>query len=478
MFHPVFLWSDILLWALVAGCVALGYYCRGQDYLRRAWRRVAESAVAMASVTVLAAFVVVGMLDSLHYQPRLPAQEGRDGIQYAPEVLSALDAVLAPMRLNKEKTYSAPLATHAFAKETMERDGAQLRDYPRLHFGGAHLEDLSRHGADLGTRGVVGALQGLVAWCVLVGLVGLAGGGGPAGAWRALWRPEQRSGERPVAWRAALLTALALCLIAGVAAGWAGGYHVFGTDKVGQDVLYLSLKSVRTALLIGTLTTLVTLPLAIALGLVAGFRGGWWDDAIQYIYTVLNSIPGVLLIAAMVLMMQVIIDTHPEWFETAAERADARLLALCFILGLTSWTGLCRLLRAETLKLRELDYVQAARAFGVSDARIMARHVLPNLMHIVLIALVMDFSGLVLSEAVLSYIGIGVDTSMNSFGTMINAARLELSREPVVWWSLAAAFVLMLALVLAANLFADAVRDAFDPRFQWRARRLSKRVAA
>jgi peptide/nickel transport system permease protein len=140
------------------------------------------------------------------------------------------------------------------------------------------------------------------------------------------------------------------------------------------------------------------------------------------------------------------------------------LLALCFILGVTSWTGLARLLRGETLKLRELEYVQAARAFGVGTAAILRRHILPNVMHIVLIALVMDFSGLVLAEAVLSYVGIGVDPTTISFGTMINMARAELAREPMVWWSLAAAFVFMFVLVLAANLFADVVRDAFDPR--------------
>ncbi len=242
------------------------------------------------------------------------------------------------------------------------------------------------------------------------------------------------------------------------------GQHWLGTDKVGQDVLYQVIKSVRTALIIGLVTTLVTLPLAVVLGIVAGYFRGWVDDVIQYIYTVLNSIPSVLLIAASVLMMQVVIDTHPQWFTTAAERADVRLLALCFILGMTSWTGLCRLLRGETLKLRELEYIQAARAAGVGHARILQRHVLPNVMHIVVIALVMDFSSLVLAEAVLSYVGIGVDPSMTSFGTMINSARLELGREPVVWWSLAAAFVVMLLMVLAANLLADAVRDAFDPR--------------
>ena len=135
---------------------------------------------------------------------------------------------------------------------------------------------------------------------------------------------------------------------------------------------------------------------------------------------------------------------------------------------MTTWTGLCRLLRAETLKIREMEYIQAAQAFGVSHLRILARHVVPNVMHLVLIAVVLDFSGLVLAEAVLAYIGVGVDPSMNSFGGMINSARLEMAREPMVWWLLAAAFTFMLLIVLSANLLADAVRDAFDPRVRGR----------
>jgi len=148
----------------------------------------------------------------------------------------------------------------------------------------------------------------------------------------------------------------------------------------------------------------------------------------------------------------------------AALRADVRLLVLCAILGLTSWTGLARLLRGESLKLSQLEYIQAAHAFGVRDSRVLTRHILPNVAHIVIIATVMDFSGFVLYEAVLSYVGVGVDPATTSFGTMINAARLEMGREPIVWWSLAAAFTFMFALVLAANLFADAARDGFDPR--------------
>jgi ABC-type spermidine/putrescine transport system permease subunit II len=205
--------------------------------------------------------------------------------------------------------------------------------------------------------------------------------GGASGATRAIF-----------AWNAVLAAIGSLLLLGLPLALLAADYHVFGTDKVGQDVLYQVLKSVRTALVIGLVTTLVMLPLSMLLGVLAGYFRGWVDDLIQYLYTTLSSIPGVLLIAAAVLMMQVLIDTHPQWFATAAERADLRLLALCFILGVTSWTGLCRLLRGETLKLRELEYIQAAQAFGVSDLRIIARHILPNLMHIVIIALVMDFS--------------------------------------------------------------------------------------
>jgi len=175
-------------------------------------------------------------------------------------------------------------------------------------------------------------------------------------------------------------------------------------------------------------------------------------------------VPNVLLIAACVLMVQVFIDKHPEMFQTGAERSDLRLFLLCVILGVTGWASLCRLLRAETMKLRELEYVQAATAFGVGDWRIMLKHIMPNVMHLVLITTVLEFSGLILYEAVLSYVGVGVDPSMNSFGGMINLARTEMSRDPIVWWSFAAAFTFMVTLVLAANLFSDGVRDAFDPR--------------
>ncbi len=468
-FLPVLLWSDVLIWLLVLAALALGFLSSRNPLLRAAWQRVGRSRPGMAAATVLLFFLIAGLLDSIHYRPQLPGREAGQPPAYAVEVLSLLDAAASPLRTRSEKTYSEPLATRAYAKEAIElreADGSvrQMRDFPRLTFGGAHLQgDEARHDADIVNRALRAEALACALWAAFAAacacLLARRRGCPVHEMARALLR-----GETDFAWTSVLSTLAVLLLLLLPIAALCVDYHVFGTDKVGQDVLYQVLKSVRTALVIGLVTTLVTLPLAILLGIFAGYFRGRVDDLIQYLYTTLSSIPGVLLIAAAVLMMQVIIDTHPQWFATAAERADLRLLALCFILGLTSWTSLCRLLRGETLKLRELEYIQAAHAFGVSDLRIIIRHILPNLMHIVIIALVMDFSSLVLAEAVLSYVGIGVDPIMFSFGNMINNARMEMAREPMVWWSLAAAFVFMFALVLAANLLADAVRDAFDPR--------------
>ena len=484
---PVILWTDALIYLLLAAVAGFVWYVRRKEHLRAPWWRVAQTPAAMSALVVLALFILIGLLDSVHFRLALPQAQAaatrsspaaaREAA-YAVEVKSALDVLLASIANKPERTYSAPLATHAYARETVEmpaeqgRPARQLRDYPRLRYGGAHLADPQRDWrADVLLTVFRGVALALPLWLLLsLALVAAATPVEQVAArefWQALWR-----GKTAVPWRAILITLALLLLLALPVVLLSANYHVLGTDKVGLDVLYLSLKSVRTALVIGTLTTLVMLPFSVLLGIMAGYLRGLVDDLIQYFYTTLNSIPGVLLIAAAVLVLQVYIETHPELFPTSAQRADFRLLWLCIILGITSWTGLCRLLRGEALKLRELEYVQAAQAFGVSQWRIMLRHILPNVMHIVLISVVMDFSGLVLAEAVLSYVGVGVDPSMISFGTMINAARLEMGREPMVWWSLASAFVFMLALVLAANLFADAVRDAFDPRVRVGVRKL------
>jgi peptide/nickel transport system permease protein len=219
--------------------------------------------------------------------------------------------------------------------------------------------------------------------------------------------------------------------------------HLLGTDILGRDVLRLTLKGARVALLIGGLTSLIVIPLALALGISAGYFGGRVDDAVFFAMSTLASIPSLLLLIALVMAM----GRGP--------------VQVCVAMGVTSWVGFCRVVRGETLKLRELEYVQAARALGVSQWRIVTRHVLPNLMHLVVITFVLLFSSLVLSEAILAWLGIGID---GSWGQMIDQARDELARDPIIWWNLAAASAALFALILAVNLVGDAVRDVFDPR--------------
>ena len=388
-----------------------------------------------------------------------------------------LDTLLAHAVEAREKTYSVPLAWWSFQRETQVVNGVEVRDYPRLAHGGAHLQDPARDWVpDVIRRsltGVAGGLAGGLLVCAAIAALRGRRHGGLAASARAIVR-----GHTELPWRPMLATLLAMAMLIGwIAALWPW-YHPFGTDRTGNDVLFQALKSIRTAVVIGSLATIATLPLAIALGILAGYFKGWVDDLIQYFYTVLSSIPPILLVAAFVLLVNVYIDQNADAFETGVERAEFRLFLLTLILGVTGWSTLCRLLRAETLKLAELEYVQAAHAFGVSHWRIMRRHILPNVMHLVLIVAVLDFSALVLYEAVLSYVGVGVDPNSSSFGSMINLARSEMSRDPVVWWNLATAFTFMLALVLSANLVADAVREAFDPRARaFRPRRFRLREA-
>jgi peptide/nickel transport system permease protein len=224
--------------------------------------------------------------------------------------------------------------------------------------------------------------------------------------------------------------------------------HPLGTDLQGVDVLYKTVKGVKTAVVLGTLTAAIYIPVGLLLGVVAGYFGRFVDDAIVYVYSTLACIPGILLLIALMAVMK------------------PGLYKLCLALGVTNWVGLCRLIRGETLKLRESEYVLAARALGASHGHIILRHIVPNVMHIVIITFSLGFSGIVLSEAVLTYLGVGVEPNRISWGQMITSAKMELSREPSVWWQFTAAAAALFLLVLAFNIFGDALRDAMDPRLR------------
>ena len=441
----IILWTDALIYLLVLAVLVSGFFITRKPQLQRPLRKISGSKTGMVSLVVLLLFIMIGLLDSVHFKTK----EGRTN-----EIISLLDYWATPLRTKSEKTYSAPFSAYLYSKETMTLDDGSTRwGYPRLKFGGAHLQNPEAElRSDVLIKTVIGFSEGAGLAILLIGFL-----------WLFLHNKHAALFKGATA-KAVWLVVFFLLSISYMLIYLSAYYHVLGTDKVGEDVFYQAIKSIRTGLVIGSLTTMIMLPLAIVFGIMAGFFRGWVDDVIQYVYTTLNSIPGVLLIAASILMVQVYMSNHAEDFNSLIVRSDMRLLFLCLILGVTSWTGLCRMLRAETLKLREMEYVQAAQALGVRRGVILIRHILPNVMHIVLISVVLDFSSLVLAEAVLSYINIGVDPTTYSWGNMINGARLEMARDPVVWWSLLASFVFMFGLVLAANLFADTVRNAFDPR--------------
>ncbi len=463
-FQPTLLITDALFFTLTAVIFIFVMMARKKEHLRRPWEKVIKRTTGAVSLVILVCYYSIALLDSMHFRPKLENATESE-YQYSNEILSVLDIIMTPMRTQVEKTFSAPLATQLFSKEMVQlNDGSMQQIYPRLKYGGAHLNGSNmQRWDDILHISMKAIMFAVLCWC---------------GFWLLiLWRHSRAqrngfvdcfknfiTGKTNYPLRAIAITTGLVTIIIFVSMFVGSKYHLFGTDKVGQDVFYQAIKSIRTGILIGALTTLVMLPVAVTLGAMAGFFRGWVDDVIQYIYTTLNSIPHVLLIAASVLLLQVYMSNNAEGFDSLTERADLRLLFLCLILGITSWTGLCRLLRAETFKLREMEYIQAATAFGVTKSNILTKHIMPNFMHIVLITVVLDFSGLVLAEAVLSYINIGVDPATNSWGNMINQARLEMARDPAVWWSLTAAFVFMFTLVLFANLFADVVRDALDPR--------------
>lgn len=445
----VVLWTDSLIFTLILAVFGLVIYLPGKAHIKRPLQKIARNKVGMVSLVILLIFVQIGFLDSIHF---------KSADSKSNEIISLLDYWATPLREHVEKTYSAPFATTLYSKEIiLLPDGTSQWGYPRLEFGGRYLDNPeTQYLSDVLQKTGYGLLQGItLAGLLLVVFFGV--------------RYALKSNKSQVFALSPSINTVVTVIFIIVSISYtiiylSAFYHVLGTDKVGEDVFYQAVKSIRTGLVLGTLTTLIMLPMAIIFGILAGFFRGWIDDVIQYLYTTLNSIPSVLLIAASILMVQVYMANHQQDFTSVIVRADMRLLFLCLILGLTNWTGLCRLLRAETLKLREMEYVQAARALGVKQSMILLRHILPNVMHIILISVVLDFSSLVLAEAVLSYINIGVDPSTYSWGNMINGARLEMAREPIVWWSLSAAFIFMFALVLAANLFSDTVQDAFDPR--------------
>ena len=218
--------------------------------------------------------------------------------------------------------------------------------------------------------------------------------------------------------------------------------YPLGSDNLGRDVLQRLVQGARIAFHVGIVTSLIAIPLGVILGCLGGYFGGKMDSLVVWLCATVASMPGLLFILAIALVV------------------GQGLLGVYLGIGLTTWVSVCRNVRAEVIKHRGRAYVQAAQVLGYSDARIMFRHILPNVTHIILIAFSIRFPASVATEVFISFLGIGVQGEP-SWGIMINNARLRLWQG--VWWEMAFVTLAIFALVLAFNHLADALRDLLDP---------------
>ncbi len=239
-------------------------------------------------------------------------------------------------------------------------------------------------------------------------------------------------------------------------------HHLLGTDALGRDVFLQVVQGTRVAFEVGILTSVIAIPIAVILGAFAGYFGRKTDDAIVYTYTVFDSIPGLLFIFAVIIVFRGRL-TNTVGGQTLSRYFDPGVVAAAMGIGLTTWVGLCRLIRGEYIKHRDRQYVLAAKSLGTGSLAIMFRHILPNVLHLVIINFSLRFPGAILTEVILSYLGIGV-AGEPSWGILISDSKVRLWQGH--WYELAGATVAMFFIVLAFNLFGDALRDALDPKLR------------
>ena len=218
--------------------------------------------------------------------------------------------------------------------------------------------------------------------------------------------------------------------------------HWLGTDNLGRDVGLRLVQGSRIAFHVGIMTSLIAIPLGVVLGLLGGYFGGRVDSAVVWLCATVASMPGLLFILAISLVV------------------GHGLLGIYLGIGFTTWVGVCRTIRAEVMKHADRAYVQAAKTLGYSHARIMFRHILPNVAHIILIQFSIRFPSAVSTEVFISFLGIGVEGEP-SWGIMINNARLRLWQG--VWWEMTFTTLAIFILVLSFNHLADYLRDRLDP---------------
>jgi peptide/nickel transport system permease protein len=230
--------------------------------------------------------------------------------------------------------------------------------------------------------------------------------------------------------------------------------NIFGTDIFGQSVFRKTLYGAKISLTVALCASVISIFIGVPLGAVAGYFRGWVDEIIVWVYSTLSSIPYILLILAFAVVLR---------DKTIFGLKLSGITSVYLAIGLTSWVGICRLIRGEVIKQKERDYVLAAKSYGCGGKRIIFRHLLPNVFHLIIIDFSLRFVSFIHAEVILSFLGLGEPTRP-SWGAMINDARIEMSRG--VWWQMAAATIAIFFISLALNVFGDALRDCLDPKLR------------
>jgi peptide/nickel transport system permease protein len=380
-----------------------------------AWRRLRSDRVGMVSLAIVAAFIVMMILSGTGLIAHDWAREV--GVNYAPPSFIGADAS------------SAPLAT--------PDTGAPAAGGPALEFKSDVVDPLAdviaelKGGKPAGPRSVPGATP--------------APGGAVPGAAPAAPTEEEKSVD-PLA---DVMADIRKGRTAEAAVEERAATLPFGGDKWGRDIVKKTIKGSETSIFVGIAAAFVATFLGTLFGALAGYYGRWVDDFFNWFYSVFSSIPYLLLILAVAAVLQ-----------------QKGMMTIILILGLTGWTGVFRLIRAEYLKHKAREYVQAADAIGASNGRRMFVHIFPNVSHVVLVQLSILVVAFIKSEVILSFLGFGVPVDVVSWGSMLNEAQNELILGK--WWQLVAATTAMAVLVTAFSLFTDALRDALDPKLKGR----------